>query len=286
MQNILFPTDFTNATEPTLSWVRLFTRQFNAKLTVLHVYQPVVPDTTLPTIGDPGIGATASEELLRISQDNLSDLVAKLQADGLTVDAEWRVGAVEDEIIQVARDLNADLIITGRSDVTTFFDRLAGSAATDVAMQAPCPVLVVPTLAQEHEVLRPAQVKTVVYTTQLEFEETRILKQVVELVKVFETPLHVLKVKADNQPDVYDDAYNLAQFQRIFGTDQLQIETVKARGVTDGLLDYLAHREVDLLVMTTRERGFLDGLLQPSITERMLNRTSVPVLVYHDEIKR
>ena len=52
MTNLLFPTDFSTNNAAALEWVRLFAHKTGATITLLHVFQPMLPDTTLPTIGD------------------------------------------------------------------------------------------------------------------------------------------------------------------------------------------------------------------------------------------
>ncbi len=280
MKTILFPTDFTNTSHHALAWAKFFAHKHHAAIVVLHVYQPSPPDSTLPTMGDLGIGAVASVELEQIGRENLANYVTQLQAEGFTVDTDWRIGNIEDEIVNAANDHNADLIVTGRSELTGFFDRLVGSAATDVARAATCPVLVVPN-ANDEQANQPVQVKQIVYATQLEFDERSMMAQALRVAQTFRADLHLVKVDAANQPNLYDDNQFLGQLQRQFGDLPLNVDTVKARTVSAGLTEYLHEHPADLLVMTTLERGFLANLINPSQTERMIVRSEVPVLVLH-----
>ncbi|GAA4404096.1 hypothetical protein GCM10023187_20930 [Nibrella viscosa] len=280
MKSILFATDFTNATTPALEWVKLIARQYGSMVTILHVFQPMIPDTTLPVMGDMGAGVAASHDIEEISRQNLNELVTRLSAEGINCQSEWRTGAVEDEILGTAREYQVDLIITGRSDITTFFDRLAGSAAADVAIDAPCPVLVIP-MPHEGVTARPAQIRTIIYTTQLEFDENHILRQASGLAQTFNATLKLMKVDASNQPNVNPDDQILRDIRREFGYENIHVDKVESRTVTGGLLEYLEKHDADLLIMTTRERGFLAGLLNPSLTERMVLRSPIPLLVFH-----
>lgn len=280
MKTILFPTDFTTTSHHALAWAKFFARKHNATIVVLHVYQLPLPDTTMPAMGDLGMGTFAATDLEQISRENLDKFVIQLQSDGFTIETDWRMGNVEDQIINSATDHNADLIVTGRSDLTNFFDRLIGSAATDVARAATCPVLVVPNAADEQTNL-PVQIKQMVYATQLEFDERAMMAQVLTVAQTVGADLTLVRVKADNQPDLYDDTQFLGQLQRQFGDLPLNVDTVRARTVSAGLTDYLDQHPTDLLVMTTREHSFLENLINPSETERMVTRSIVPVLVLH-----
>ncbi|WP_128544136.1 universal stress protein [Larkinella soli] len=278
MKTLLVPTDFSGTSDQALLWARFLAKQYQSTLILTHVTQPVIPDTTLPT-GEIGAGVLVAQELDEAGEHRLKELAGRLQTEGFSVRAEARFGAVDDEIIAVADELNPDLIVMGRSHFDTFFDRLAGSSATDVAMAAPCPVLVVP--APEEGKATAVQLNRIAYATQLEFDENEILRPVVELARTFGAGLSLIKVRADNQPNVRDDRQYLTQIEREFGRDRLREEEVHADNVTEGLTRYINENQVDMLVMATRERDFLSRLLNPSLTKRMVLNSSIPILVYH-----
>lgn len=240
MTSLLFPTDFSTSTTATLGWVRLLAHKTGATITLLHVYQPMVPDSTLPTIGDPGVGVMASQGLEDISRQQLDVLATELGNEGLSARVDWRVGSVEDNILEAAREYQADLIVMGRSGLSTFFDRLAGSAVTDVADGATCPVLIIP-VAAEGEAVRPVQVHKIVYAMQPQTTQSLITFQTESLLKAFDAQLDVLT----------EDELNTAQ--------------------------------ADLIVMQLYPKvGFLDGLLHPNHVAQLVEKSSVPVLVYHE----
>ena len=241
MTNLLFPTDFSSDNATALSWARLFARKTGATITLLHVFQPMIPDSTLPTIGDPGLGITASQEIETISRQRLTELAAELQEQGVSVQTDWRIGSADDEILEVARTMGADLIVMGRSNLSSFFNRLAGSAVTDVANEAVCPVLVVPTPSNAGDVLTiPAQVRTIAYAMQSRTTQSDVSAQTDSLVKAFDAHVVVL---------------------------------------TDDKLDNVA---ADLIVMQLYpQSGFLDNLLHPNRATALIEKSDVPVLVYH-----
>ncbi|GAB3919344.1 universal stress protein [Larkinella terrae] len=285
MKNILVPTDFTGTSDLALAWAKFLAKQYiqdglETTLVLTHVTQPFIPDTTLPT-GEVGAGIMAAQELEDVGDLNLQELAEQLQKEGFQTRIETRFGAIDDEIVEVADEVKPDLIVMGRSHVDTFFDWLAGSSAADVAMTAHCPVLVVPTL--DHGRSHPVRLATVAYATQLEFDENHILRPVIQLARAFQSTLRLVKIKAVNQPNVYDDRQYLDQIETEFGRDRFVEDTVNADNVTEGLSKYIAAHQVDLLVMATRKRDFLSRLLNPSLTKRMVLNSDVPVLVYHAE---
>ena len=241
MTNLLFPTDFSSDNTTVLSWARLFAQKTGATITLLHVFQPMVPDSTLPTIGDPGMGIAASQEIEEISRQRLTALAAELREQGVSVLTDWRLGSVDDEILDIARTMPADLIVMGRSDLSSFFDRLAGTAVSDVAAEAICPVLIVPSHTEAgHSVVSPARVRTIAYAMQPRTTQSDVSAQTDSLIDAFDAELVVL---------------------------------------TDDKLDNV---RADLIVMQLYpQSGFLDNLLHPNRTTALIEKSDVPVLVYH-----
>ncbi len=240
MTSLLFPTDFSTSSTATLEWVRLFARKTGATITLLHVYQPMIPDSTLPTIGDPGLGVMASQEVEDISRQRLGALATELRKEGLPVRVDWRIGSVEENILASAREHTADLIVMGRSELSTFFDRLAGSAVTDVADGAACPVLIVP-ITPEGKTIPPAQVRTIAYAMQPQTTQSLITFQTESIRRAFDAQLDVLAE------------------------------------------DELDNVQADLIVMQLYPKaGFLDGLLNPNHVAQLVEKSDVPVLVYHE----
>lgn len=280
MKTILVPTDFTESTTHALNWVRLFARHYDATVVLLHVQAVTMPEGAVPVAGGLGLGMAVPVGTESVSHDQLDQLAAELRAGGIACQTDLRRGAVTDAILSAAQDHSADLIITGHKHMASFFGRLGSSMAAGVARAAHCPVLVVPTGDSESA---PIQLKTIVFTTSLEFDQDEEFGQVVELGRRFEATIRVLHVRAENQPNLSDDMEMLGQLQEVYGTDLLLSDTVESRTVSGGIETYLTTNHPDLLVMTTRERDFLSGLLNPSLTGRMLTLANLPILVYHTQ---
>ncbi|WP_460985104.1 universal stress protein [Spirosoma fluminis] len=279
MKTVLLATDLTASSTRSLDWARLLARQYGASLALVHIHLLPTP----PISGAPlGVVDTVSTvemaaDLEAISREGLDTLANQLRSEGFSVQSDWRVGPIGDEIVAAAGQLNADLIVTGRSDMNSFFDRLMGTSATSVVSGASCPVLVVPTSADS----APAQLKTIAFASQLEANDTDSFRAALALAQEFGASLQLLTVDADNQPNLYNDRDALAELNEVANGAPYSSHKIKASTVTDGLNEYLDQHPTDLLVMTSRERGFLDGLLNPSQTGKMITKSTVPVLVYH-----
>ena len=62
---------------------------------------------------------------------------------------------------------------------------------------------------------------------------------------------------------------------------EFKMAEVESTSVRDGLNQYAADNEVDLLVMVTKHRNFLDNLFHKSITRDVAIHTELPILILH-----
>ncbi|MBC7571589.1 MAG: universal stress protein [Spirosoma sp.] len=288
MKTILLAVDFIPVSQSVMVWAKLFARRYNAELILVHVAAMVMPSPSIPAIGGAGLGMgmTMGEAMPLTAEPVLEDqlivLGRQLQAEGIACRTALRRGGIDEAILDAAKEYRVDLIIVGRSHIGNFFDRLVGSTAADVAASAHQPVLIIPASHQsdQAEAAPDVSLQRIVFSTPLEFDEADIFEQVVDLAQTFGASLRLLQVKSENQPNINDDADLFAPLQAVYGAEPLAVDQVESSTVTGGINDYLAENTVDLLVMATRERGFLTGLLNPSLTGKMILRSDVPLLVY------
>jgi nucleotide-binding universal stress UspA family protein len=133
--HVLLATDFSSASERALEAAAVLARDLRARLTVLHVY-PVF--STSPEIAErtwPG-GIRSRARLDRVVDD--------LRGRGLHVEGALRFGHPPGEIVEVAIERGADLIVTGTHGRTGLARIWYGSVAEQVARRSPIPVLALP----------------------------------------------------------------------------------------------------------------------------------------------
>lgn len=281
MRSILVAIDFSENAERALAAAKIIAEKGVTELLVLHAYQPFIADVNVtPGNVTPGIGGTdfltLSTELEDDYHKRLDEYANGLVAEGYNAKAIWALGSVQSAIDDAVDEHVPDMIVIGRTGTGGFLDKLIGSSATHIALNAPCPVLVVPPQVQL------TQFKKVVYATQFEYEENNILREVFVLMNHLGADLTLLKVKSDSQPDIQPDNQYIDDIRAHFTVREEQIVIRESRHVLDGIEDYCDEVKADLLIMSTRERSFIEEyLINPSITRKLVVDTHVPLLVFH-----
>ena len=143
LMNILVPLDFSEMSLKSLQYAAPLAKQFGAKLTLLHVVQPVDEAVTLE------YPAFFSSDHFAQLEKQLEDIRATKVPQDLPVEIAVRHNFVFDGIVEVAREIHADLIITSTHGYTGLKHLMMGSTAENIVRRAPCPVLVVREVEQD-----------------------------------------------------------------------------------------------------------------------------------------
>ncbi|MCE7066892.1 universal stress protein [Dyadobacter sp. CY326] len=281
MNKILIPIDFSENAERALAAAKIIAEKENSELLILHAYQPYIADVNL-TPGNvlPGIDGTdflsMTGELEEEFQKKLNTYVDGITAEGFHAQAIWAIGSVQAAVADAIEAHNPSMIVIGRTGTGGFMDKLIGSSATNIGLHATCPVLVIPPQST------PKKFQKVVYAAQFEYDEADILKEVYVLLNHLGASLTLLKVNSDSQPNIQADNQYIAELKSQFTIADEQIVFRQARHVLDGIEDYCDEVGADLLIMSSRERSFIEEfLINPSVTRKLIIDTHVPLMVFH-----
>lgn len=140
---ILCPVDFSPASERALAYAANVARALGARVRLAHVVPIPVPAVPVPEIGFAQEAVVMpSEQMLRDARAGLERL-ARAHA---IVDFELEVvsGSAPREILRIARESGASMIVMGSHGRTGLAHLLLGSVAERVVRGAHVPVTVVP----------------------------------------------------------------------------------------------------------------------------------------------
>lgn len=152
IRHLLVPIDFSSPSLDALEYAIQFLDRFGARLTLLHVLEPIYHDLEL------GLGRIEQEVQKRTHWEAQLDSLAQVVRDrGLAAGSVVLGGIPSESIITYARGQCCDVIVMGthgRSGLSRF---RYGSVAESVLRQAPCPVLTVrsPKFSPEHRRMIP-----------------------------------------------------------------------------------------------------------------------------------
>jgi nucleotide-binding universal stress UspA family protein len=140
IRNILYATDFSPYANQAYFHAVALAESYGATLTIVHVYNPVVPSSFGVDVGapPPAVDPTADEEHWRGQLEQIRPVNPRL-----AVRHALLTGDPAEAILRHAEATQADLVVMGTHGRTGLARLLMGSVAERVLRGAPCSVLVV-----------------------------------------------------------------------------------------------------------------------------------------------
>jgi len=137
IKTILFPTDFSDAAESAFHLACSLARDHGSRVVLVHILTP-------PTV------AYTEGIMLPPTQDIKDEVWAKLDSiapteDTIEIERLMVEGEPANEILRLAKEHNADLIVMGTHGRRGLTRLLMGSVAEEVVRKSSCPVLTVKT---------------------------------------------------------------------------------------------------------------------------------------------
>jgi len=276
MKTIVVATDFSERAANALRYAVNLTTKMNASIIILHVYKiPVL-------ISDYPVAPVTIDDLEEESIQLLSKIKAELMSPkpGLKIEILVRSGIAYEEIENVSREFEADLIvlgIKGHSRILEFF----GSTATSVALHSLVPVLIVP----EEAVFKG--LSTLVFA--FDYKATKATEElglVKELSEVFKAEIHVINILNRPTEPVLEKIPSGTKLNDMLEPLDPVISFQMNEDTIQGILEYTERNNAELIVMLRRKHSFFEKLVHASYSRKMAFHTRIPLLVLHAEADR
>ncbi|MEQ8764282.1 MAG: universal stress protein [Planctomycetota bacterium] len=144
-KKILFPTDFSDTSNHALKYAVSLAREYHAELVLVHVVDNSL-DYSFAYSGMTPYQAPLQDyyaDIRERTQKLLDDTIEKEVDLTTKTGTEVAFGTPHREIIELAKERGADLIVIGTHGRSGLGHLLIGSTAEKVVREAPCPVLTV-----------------------------------------------------------------------------------------------------------------------------------------------
>lgn len=279
IRNVLFATDFSDASMVALPYATGIARKLRARLYLCHI---LVPSTLIATV--PDVAPILYRQIQEDAACQLTTLAHGPELAGVDVKTTLCAGAIEDELANQVGDKKIDLIVAGTHGRSGLRKLLIGSAVEAICRGASCPVLTVgPGLVQH----RTSEFGRILFPTDLSEDSKRVLPYLRDTAEQYQsqiTILHVMPAKLAADPE----APQLSDPIRRTMSDTfrpeltgLKVELLIAFGeVIETVLQTAWDQKADLIAMGIRNTFLPMAHLKSSTTYRIISAAHCPVLTY------
>ena len=268
---LLVPIDFSKNSDSALNYAAHLARHLGSALKLFHVITPYVSKTTYLKI--------ESHELIESAVKELEVLKQKTHENfGIECSVTVVAGDIAERILEASTDNNVSMIVMGSNKKKYF---LFGSITTSIVEKSSIPVMVLP-----HE-MTFAPFTKIVFATDYQPHDLQDLKEVTRIAKAFNCPLNVVHVvnRFEEDEDEVDltmiDAFSTL-IEKHVSYEKIKCEEYQYTDVPEGIQSYAEEEQADLLVVSTRQRKFIQRLFGRSVTRELLFDFNQPLLVYHE----
>lgn len=296
IKNVLFATDFSEASEAALPYAAAFGEYCGSQLHLTHI----LPDVNFlrPAAPDPAMFGSIYEDTHSNARDKMRRLSKRMKM--VPHEVYLRQGQIPHVVSHMVQELDIDLVIAGTHGRTGLGRLIMGSVAEEILRQAPCPVLTVGpnvvgasvrNLGRFERDARPAaaEIHDVLYATDFGQQSNEAALLAASLAQTFGASLGMLHVVEDYGDHLSEHPGPVeAALQRLrdllpseVGLDP-EPEYLAQFGVAaESILQTAAERESGMIVLGARPaNGHLKAAthLGTAVAHRIIVGANCPVL--------
>lgn len=284
MKTILFPTNFSKASQKALEYAIMIAQKADAKIIIAHAYTLTsINDEPFPVVFENVLEET--QEYLKSQLDSVCGYISSFKTDsGKTINAQYIIqyNIPEQEIKELAARHQVDLIIMGTNNPEGL-QGILGSTVQNVIGYIDIPVLVI----HEDTLVKPFN--NIDFAVEEVSEKISAVKNIIELANLFKAGITLLHVEQyarsfqeyEKTTESETASAILNSVKKITNYDHIKYKTTLSDIVEEGLKKSVIEGNSDLLVLIYHERNWLDALFHKSVIKSVLKKFSLPVLILH-----
>lgn len=272
--HILVPIDFSEQSLLTLKQSYNLARFHQSDLTLLNVIdEDFLRKLTHLFKGDAENENRMREETTARMQQLADETMAE---SGLKVNIQVTSGKIYDEIVRVASEINAVMIVMGTNGGTdSIKKKFIGSNAIRVINEAHCPVVSI--RGKHHR----DGCKRIVMPLDLSLESRDKVNKAIEIAKYFNSEINIISLYDSSDEFLIGklklQMQNVQQFILDEGI-QVTSELVLSKDVSDTVLDYANRMDADLIIIISQADLEIKEWFLGTEAHDIINNSEIPVL--------
>ncbi len=276
MKKILVPTDFSPNAVRAIDYAVQIAKLNQATIHIIHACDHLYALDMGYVLSKEDYNKKITDEAF----DKLEIIKKSIEeTEKVLVNTQLYSGAVNDTILVAAQEHNADIIIMGTLGVSGLKDKIFGSKTASLIGNSTVPILAIPL---EYDWSLPSKFLLAIN----HFDEvSEVLYPAFDLAKAFNAEVRLTVFTDEGSvaaSDYLEDAreINFAEekLRRKYINLVIKTEHLYGRHFEESINDYIGTNQIDLLVMTTHKRSFLESIFNRSITRKMSYHSKVPIL--------
>jgi nucleotide-binding universal stress UspA family protein len=286
LKRILVAVDFTEHSIIMCHYAMMIAKKFNAEIKLIHAYENPVINSS-PYIEPVVYAVEPLNQLSALLTDSKRKMTGlKKELIKIWPEAKLTYSLIKDTpvegIIQASIDYKPGLIFIGHHLHESLPNSMISHIARKVAAKTIIPVLVIP---GNITVRNWIGINKVLYATDLDEQDLISVTVLAEMMKPLNIEVHCVHVSIGTINPIIRARFDLMK-------KEMQSRNIRLRNVVYKLIvgddventleTYLRNNTIGLISMTPHKRNLLSQWLTPSLTNRIVKHSDIPVLLLHD----
>ncbi|MDI9867959.1 universal stress protein [Flectobacillus roseus] len=269
MKKILVPTDFSELSLAALDVAAMFARATSAEIVLYHKDFIILPNIDFIEAPISTYDVETNEAIHNQTQKQLETIIQSPKYDGISI-VIYNTDDYEELGEAISERTDIDLIVMGSEGASGWKEFLEGSNSESVVRHANCPVLVI------KEPISTFYPRKVMFAVDFEtpFDD--------KLIKTLSHEIEQTYVVYVNTSDGFEDSRTInekmAAFEKEHNLTDHEFVIYNDYSASNGVIHAAEDLQADLIVMSTKARSGLSHFLFGSVTETVINHSSIPVL--------
>jgi len=276
MQPIIVAVDFSNTSIHAMEYAISMANKMKSDIHLVWVdkltsVESVYPDTSNENRQE---AKKRFEELMALYSNKL--------AKGITMDYKLKRGRIYREVDNLAKLLEAELIVTGAHGISGYEEFWIGSNAYKIVSYATNPVITI-----RHDFPIRKRIERILIPMDGSQETLQKIPFVLKLATLFKSEVHLLTTHNSHLKSIQRIADKLAQTaSAYFQKHNVSVieDTIVANDLTKAVLTYAENVDADLIAIM-KEQETPANILLGAQAQQLINQSPVPVLSIHPQEK-
>lgn len=276
MHSIIVAVDFSNTSIHAVEYAISLANKMKSDIHLIWVdkistQESVYPDTS---------NENRNEAKKRF--DELISQYSKKLAKGISMEYKLKKGRIYREVDNLARQNEAELIVTGAHGISGYEEYWIGSNAYKIVTYTACPVITV-----RHDFAIRKKIDRILVPMDGSNETLQKIPFVVKLATLFKSEVHVVATHNSHLKSIQRITEKITQ-TAIAYLQQHQVrfieDSIIANDLTKAVLSYAVNVDADLIAIMTEQETPVNILLGAQ-AQQLINQSPIPVLSIHPQEK-
>ena len=276
MKRIIVPVDFSNVAESAFTFALEIASRYKAELLLFHNFEVPVVESQFFPVNYMDVYSSLEMAEFDFFKDKVAELRKIAEDKNLSHVAMSHI-LTDGDLLYNLKDViqreKIDFVVMGTSGADNWFENLVGTNTGSLMLDVNVPVLTIP------ENTKFKEIQTVGFTTRFRDKDQIALESVLKFSKTFNSKVKCLYVKTENS-DVSEETID--KWRTKFTANNVQFYIVYDDDVEGAVNDFLVSQEIDVLAMLTYKRSFFQKIFHSSMTKKMAQNLTIPVLAFHE----